>query len=141
MDYKQSPPTPPGVIAYLTVAGGEKAVAFYAAAFGAQETYRQMAPDGVRLLHARMTVNDGTLMLSDDFPEYAHGQSQAPVAGQPRGIILHMGVPDCDAAFDRAIQAGASPLMPPADMFWGERYARLRDPFGHDWSLGGPVRT
>ena len=141
MEAKQSPPTPPGVIAYLTVAGGEKAVAFYTAAFGARETYRQIADDGVRLLHSRMTVNQGTLMLSDDFPEYAQGLSQAPVAGQPRGIILHMGVPDCDAAFAQAVQAGATPLMPPADMFWGERYARLRDPFGHDWSLGGPIKS
>ncbi len=140
MEPKAAPPTPRGVIAYLTVSGGEKAVAFYTAAFGAHETYRQLADDGVRLLHARMTVNGGTLMLSDDFPEYAGGASQAPVAGQPRGIILHMATDDCDAAFDRAVQAGASPIMPPADMFWGERYAQLRDPFAHTWSLSGPVK-
>ncbi len=134
-----TPPPPPGVIAYITVAGGEAAVAFYKEAFGAQEVYRQLADDGVRLLHARLAINDGMLMLSDDFPEYTGGVSNVPVAGQPRGVILHMAVADCDAAFARAVAAGAVPTMPPADMFWGDRYARLRDPFGHDWSLTSPL--
>ncbi len=135
----ESPPTPKGVIAYLSVVGGEAAVAFYKAAFGAYEIYRQMADDGVRILHVRLGINDGIIMLSDDFPEYSGGVSQAPVAGQPRGIVLHMGVDDCDAVFAQATGAGATPTMPPADMFWGERYARLKDPFGHEWSLGAPL--
>ena len=133
-----APPTPKGVIAYLTVAGGEAAVAFYTAAFGGRETYRQASDDG-RLLHARLEVNDGILMLSDDYPEYNGGASMAPVAGQPRGIVLHMAVDDCDAVFAQAVAAGAAEIMPPSDQFWGERYARVRDPFGHEWSLGTPL--
>lgn len=133
-----APPTPKGVIAYLTVAGGEAAVAFYAAAFDGQEIFRQLSDDG-RLLHARIAVNDGILMLSDDYPEYNGGVSMAPVPGKPNGIILHMAVDDCDAAYAQALAAGATGTMPPSDQFWGERYARLRDPFGHDWSLGSPL--
>ena len=133
-----APATPKGIIAYLTVAGGEAAVAFYTAAFGAEEIYRQLADDGVRLMHSRLACNDGLLMLSDDFPDYTGGASNVPVVDQPRGIILHMAVDDCDAAFIRAVAAGATPLMPPADMFWGDRYARIRDPFGHHWSLASP---
>jgi PhnB protein len=138
---KAAPPTPAGVIAYLTVRDGEAAIAFYIAAFAAREVYRQMADDGVRVLHARLATNDGIFMLSDDFPEYTGGHSNAPVAGQPRGIVLHLQVADCDAVCDSAVAAGATVLMPPADMFWGDRYARLRDPFGHEWSLGAVIRS
>ena len=133
-----APPTPKGVIAYLTVVGGEAAVRFYITAFGGREIYRQISEDG-RLLHARMAVNDGILTLSDDYPEYNGGASMAPVAGQPRGIVLHMAVDSCDAVFAQAVAAGAEGTMPPSDQFWGERYARLRDPFGHEWSLGSPL--
>lgn len=134
------PPVPNGVIAYLSVAGGEAALAFYEKAFGGEVTYKQLVPDGKRVMHARVAINGGLIMLSDDFPEYNGGMSQAPQPGQTRGIVLHMAVADCDAVFNQAVAAGAEPTMPPADMFWGERYARLRDPFGHVWSLGTLIR-
>jgi PhnB protein len=134
-----TPAIPDGVIAYLSVAGGEEALVFYAKAFGGTVFYRQMADDGKRILHARVAINGGLIMLSDDFPEYNGGMSQAPQPGQPRGIVLHMAVADCDAVFNQAVGAGAQPTMPPADMFWGERYARVTDPFGHLWSLGAPI--
>ncbi len=134
------PPVPGGVTAYLSVAGGQAALAFYEAAFGGRVTYRQMAPDGKRILHARVAINGGLIMLSDDFPEYNGGLSQAPPAGGLSGMVLHMTVTDCDAVFNEAVAAGALPTMPPADMFWGDRYARVRDPFGHTWSIGAPIR-
>ncbi len=134
------PPMPGGVIAYLSVAGGQAALAFYEAAFGGQVTYRQMVPDGKRVMHARVAINGGIIMLSDDFPEYSGGISQAPSLDRPTGVVLHMTVADCDAVFNQAVAAGASPAMPPADMFWGDRYARVRDPFGHTWSIGAPIR-
>jgi PhnB protein len=134
-----TPALPNGVLAYLSVVGGEAALAFYADAFGGTVIYKQVADDGKRLLHARVAVNGGLFMLSDDFPEYNGGKSHVPPIGEPRGVVLHMAVADCDAVFNRAVAAGAKPTMPPADMFWGERYARVMDPFGHTWSLGGPV--
>jgi PhnB protein len=135
-----TPPTPNGVIAYLTVKDGAAALDFYTKAFGAALQYKKLADDGKRLMHARLEVNGGVLMLSDDFPEYNGGVSMAPALDQPRGITLHMQVPDCDATFSQAVEAGAAGIMPPADMFWGDRYARLRDPFGHVWSLAHAVR-
>jgi PhnB protein len=134
------PPVPNGVIAYLSVAGGEAALAFYEKAFGGEVTYKQLVPDGKRVMHARVAINGGLIMLSDDFPEYSGGISQAPSPDHPTGVVLHMTVTDCDAVFNQAVAAGASPTMPPADMFWGDRYARVRDPFGHTWSIGAPIR-
>ncbi len=134
------PPVPNGVIAYLSVAGGEAALAFYEKAFGGEVTYKQLVPDGKRVMHARVAINGGLIMLSDDFPEYSGGISQAPSPDHPTGVVLHMTVADCDAVFNQAVAAGALPTMPPADMFWGDRYARVRDPFGHTWSIGAPIR-
>jgi PhnB protein len=134
------PPVPDGVIAYLSVAGGEAALAFYEKAFDGRVVYRQLVPNGNRIMHARVAINGGLVMLSDDFPEYNGGISQAPQGDRPTGVILHMAVADCDAVFHQAVAAGATPTMPPADMFWGDRYARVRDPFGHTWSLGAPIR-
>jgi PhnB protein len=94
------------------------------------------AQDGERLMYCRMAVNGGTLMFADDFPEYTDGISRAPPPDRPTSVTLHLQVEDCDAAYERAITAGASPVMPPADMFWGDRYAQVRDPFGHAWSIG-----
>ena len=139
MEKMQTPPSPDGVIAYLTVSDGEAAIAFYRAAFDAQEVFRSLADDGKRLLHARLAINNGMIMLSDDFPEFRGVQSKAPAAGHATGVMLAMWVPDCDATFASAVAAGATPLMPPADMFWGERFCQLRDPFGHEWGLNGPL--
>ena len=128
------PPTPDGVIAYVIVKGGVAAIDFYTRAFAAREIARRPTPDG-RLMHARLAINNGILMLSDDFPEYNNGKPSSPQPDQPTGVLMHLQVADCDAAYERAIAAGATPVMPPADMFWGDRYAQLRDPFGHRWSL------
>lgn len=130
---------PKGVIPYLTVADGEAAIAFYKNVFGATELFRHLAEDGKRLMHARLSINGGILMLSDDFPEMFGGKPRTPQPGQPRGVMLAVHLPEVDPTFDRAIEAGATALMPPADMFWGERYCQLADPFGHHWSLSAPL--
>ena len=104
-------------------------------AFGATEQARMLADDGVRLMHAHLIVNGASLMMHDDFPEYTGG-AMAP----PSGVTLHLQVDDTDAWYNRAIAAGATPRMPPEDMFWGDRYAQVTDPFGHTWSIGTPVK-
>jgi PhnB protein len=128
------PPTPIGLTPYLTIGGGrgEEASAFYAKAFGAEEIFRTLADDGKRLLHCRLSINGDIVMFSDDFPEM-RGGGPAPA---PVGVVLHLQVDDADAWAKRAADAGAEILMPVQDMFWGDRYGHLRDPFGHTWSLG-----
>ena len=127
-----------GVIPYLTIPsrGGQAAVEFYRAAFGAEELFRTLAEDGERILHSRLSINGGLVLLSDEFPEY--GQA-ADV--QPQGVILHLQVDDADEWWARAMVAGAVPVMPLADQFWGDRYGRLTDPFGHGWSIGAAIKA
>lgn len=128
---------PGGVIPYLTIPsrGGQAAVEFYRAAFGAEELFRTLAEDGERVLHARLSINGDLVMLSDEFPE--HGQE---VDIQPKGVTLHLQVDDADEWWARAMVAGAVPVMPMADQFWGDRYGRLMDPFGHCWSIGAAIQ-
>ena len=132
------PPTPPGLTPYLTNRGdrGEEALGFYGRAFGGATLFRKLADDGRRLLHARVDINGAVVMLSDDFPEM-RGGAAAPAPG---GVTLHLQVDDADAWARRAIEAGAELTMPVADMFWGDRYGQVRDPFGHNWSLGSARR-
>jgi PhnB protein len=128
------PPTPIGLTPYLTIGGGrgQEASAFYTRAFGAEELFRTLANDGKRLLHCRLRVNGDILMFSDDFPEMRGGAE----AAAPVGVMLHLQVDDADAWAKRAVAAGAEIVMPIQDMFWGDRYGHLRDPFGHTWSVG-----
>ncbi|MFC0633043.1 VOC family protein [Brevundimonas balnearis] len=133
-----APPTPIGLIPYLTIPsrGGQAAVEFYRAAFGAEELFRNLADDGERLLHARLRINGSLVFLSDEFPEY--GQ---PADIVPTGLTMHLQVDDADEWWNRALAAGAVPEMPLADAFWGDRYGRLKDPFGHSWSIGAPIKA
>jgi PhnB protein len=125
-----------GVTAHLTIGGGRagEAIEFYKQAFGAAEQMRQPADDGKRLMHAHLTIGGGSLMLNDDFPEYRDG-AEAPA---PAGTTLHLQVPDADAAWDKALAAGATVRFPLENQFWGDRYGQLEDPFGFTWSIGGP---
>jgi PhnB protein len=127
-----------GVSPYLTIRlqHGQQAIEFYKRAFAAEELSRMLAEDGVRVMHAHLVINGGSVMLSDDFPEY-HSLVDAP---PPEGVTLHIDVGDADAWWERAVQAGAEVKMPLADQFWGARYGQLKDPFGHSWSIGGPVK-
>jgi uncharacterized glyoxalase superfamily protein PhnB len=117
------------VVPYLRVKGAAKAIEFYANGLGAKEHMRMPAPDG-RLMHAELEIAGGIIYLSDEFPE------MGGATGAPNGAItVHLNVPDCDKLFQQAIQAGATATMPPADMFWGDRFGKFRDPFGHEWSV------
>ena len=132
------PPTPIGLTPYLTIRGGkgEAAVAFYAKAFGAEELFRDVAQDGKRLLHARLKLNRAVIFFSDDFPDM-RGGAETPA---PSAFTLHLQVDDADAWAARAVEAGAEIAMPLQDMFWGDRYGHLRDPFGFTWSVGSPTK-
>jgi len=125
------------VTPYLVVSNGEHAIEFYKKAFGAVEQYRMPAPDG-RLMHASLTINGSTVMLSDEFPE--HGGNRGPDMVGSTTVSIHLHVPSADKAFERAVAAGATVIMPLADMFWGDRFGKLRDPFGHEWSIAHHVR-
>jgi uncharacterized glyoxalase superfamily protein PhnB len=115
----------------LTVRDGAKALDFYTKAFGAQERMRIPGPDG-RLMHAEMQVGNSIIMLADEMPEMG---CKAPAAVGAVSSSLYVYVPDVDSAFERAVQAGAKALMPPADMFWGDRFGTVEDPSGHRWGL------
>jgi PhnB protein len=128
------PSRPTGLTPYLTVKGAKAASEFYQRAFAAEELSRQAADDGDRLMHCQMRINGDDLFMSDAFPEY-NGDS----GENPRGVTLHLQVDDAQAWWDRAVAAGATPTMPMAVQFWGDRYGQLRDPFGHMWSIGGPA--
>ncbi len=127
-------PVPDGyrtITPYLVCAGAAAALEFYGRAFGAIETLRLTAPNG-RLIHAACRIGDSILMLNDEFPEMG---ALGPKARQGTAVTLHLFVPDVDAAFARAVAAGATVRVPVQDMFWGDRYGLLEDPFGHAWSL------
>lgn len=126
-----------GLTPHLAIADkrASEAIDFYAKAFGAREQMRIPADDGVRLLHAHLLVNDASLMLHDEFPEYV-----SELSGKPDGVTLHLQVDDADAWFDRAVAAGASVVMPLDNMFWGDRYGQVKDPFGHQWSIGASIK-
>jgi PhnB protein len=126
-----------GITAHLTIRDNKAADAidFYSKAFGAEEIGRHMADDGKRIMHAHLNLNGGSLMLNDDFPEFGHGAATAPAS-----ITLHLQVPDADAAWQKALDAGAEVRFPLADQFWGDRYGQVKDPFGFTWSIGAPVK-
>lgn len=132
-------PIPPGmhsITPHLVCAGAAEAIEFYKKAFGANEGGRLAGPDG-RLMHAHLTIGDSSLMLVDEMPEWKCLGPKA-LGGSP--VTIHLYVKDVDAVFAQAVAAGAQPTMPVADMFWGDRYGQVVDPFGHKWSIATHVR-
>jgi PhnB protein len=116
---------------YLTVRDAARAIEFYKKAFGAKERGVMKGPDG-KVMHAELTIGDSILMLADEFPEFGALSPQATGASSSG---LHIYLENVDAAFDQAVTAGAKVDMPVMDMFWGDRYGKLSDPFGHKWSI------
>jgi len=129
------PPGEEGIIPHLVVGNASEAIEFYKKAFGAEETMRMPSPDGSKIMHAQIKIGDATVYLSDDFPEFCGGQSRDPKHLGATPVTIHRYVADVDAAVAQAEKAGATVTMPVEDMFWGDRYGVLSDPFGHQWSL------
>ena len=132
-------PVPEGMHAvtpHLVCAGAAEAIEFYRKAFDAVETARLAGPQG-KLLHASIRIGDSEVMLADEFPDWG---SFGPKSLKGSPVTLHLYVEDADAFVARAVAAGAKVTMPLADMFWGDRYGTLEDPFGHRWSVGTHIR-
>lgn len=127
-------PIPPGmrtVTPYLVIAGAAQALDFYKRAFGAKELSRSPMPDG-KLMHAEMRIGDTRIMMSDEFPG---SLMRAPANAGTTTVMLHVYAKDVDKLWAQALAAGAKVAMPLDNMFWGERYGQLQDPFGHLWTL------
>lgn len=120
---------------YLTVDGAERAVAFYAQAFGAQERGPVQAPDG-KIAHAEIEIGGSVVMLSDHFPGFAT-KPPGELGGASASVMLY--VEDVDAVVERAVAAGASLEREVEDQFWGDRFGAVVDPFGHVWSIATHV--
>src|SRR5277367_6792928 len=115
---------------YLVVQDAAKAIDFYKKAYGAKEVMRMDGPNG-KIGHAELQIGDSRIMLSDEMP----GMNQSPktLGGSPVNIFMY--VKNVDTVFNQAVAAGAKVTAPLADMFWGDRYGKVDDPFGHSWSL------
>lgn len=124
------------VTPHLVCAGAADAIEFYKKAFNAEELMRLPGPQG-KLMHAAIRIGDSTVMLADEFPEWG---SVGPKSLKGSPVTIHLYVADVDAAVERAAAAGAKVTLPVADMFWGDRYGMLEDPFGHRWSVATHLR-
>jgi len=116
----------------LVVKNGKKAIEFYKTAFGAKELGIMLGPDGQSVMHAELQIGDSKIYLGDESPDFG-ALSPQTLGGSP--VSLNIYTEDCDAMFSRALAAGATVKMPLDDMFWGDRYGKLTDPFGHVWGI------
>lgn len=123
---------------HLVVRGAANAIEFYKKAFGAEELRRMPAPQGGLLMHAELKIGDSRIMLCDEFPMPGTWRSPQSLGGTT--VTVHLFTADADATFERAVKAGATVKMPLTDMFWGDRYGRLADPFGHEWSIATHIK-
>jgi uncharacterized glyoxalase superfamily protein PhnB len=131
MSVKPIPDGMRSITPHLVCEGAADAIEFYKKAFGAEENGRMPTPDG-RLMHAQVRIGDSAVMLVDAFPEMGAKDPKA-LNGSP--VTIHLYVEDADKTFNQAVAAGATVRMPLADMFWGDRYGQVVDPFGHNWSI------
>lgn len=130
------------LIPHLTVANAGEALAWYAKALGAKELSRMKAPDG-KVLHSAMEIQGARFFVSDDFPQMNNGRGSSPEALGGTSVTIHIHFPgnyDVDAAWQKALDAGATVTMPMGLQFWGDRYGQFTDPFGHRWSIGKTVK-
>ena len=132
---KPGKPVPDGthtLTPYLTCRDASKAIEFYKKAFGAKEVMRATGPDGKSIMHANLQVGDSHIFLSEENLEWG---AKSPLTLGGTGSSLYVMVPDVDAVFKSAVDAGAKVNQPVADMFWGDRWGSLTDPFGHSWQI------
>jgi uncharacterized glyoxalase superfamily protein PhnB len=121
----------------LSMKDSLKAIAFYEKAFGAKNPEVFPSPDGGRTMHATIRIGDSILMMGDEMPEMGCKSAES-LGASP--ISLYVYVPDVDAVFKQAVAAGATVVMPVADMFWGDRCGSLKDPFGYEWTIATHTR-
>ena len=124
------------VTPHLICAGAADAIEFYKKAFGAVELSRMPGPDG-QIMHASIRIGDSVIMLNDEMPQWGCFGPKS-LKGSP--VTIHLYVEDADAFFDQAVRAGAKATMPLEDAFWGDRYGKVEDPFGHQWSIATHFR-
>jgi uncharacterized glyoxalase superfamily protein PhnB len=117
---------------HMVVRGAKKAIDFYKKAFGAEGVVCMPGPDGESVMHGEIKIGNSTVMIHDEFPGPG---PKAPDSLNGTSVKMHLYVEDVDALFKRAVAAGATPTMPVADMFWGDRYGMVTDPFGHHWGI------
>jgi PhnB protein len=138
MDTKTNP-IPEGfhtVTPHLVVRGASEAIDYYRKAFAAVERLRMLGPDGKSIMHAELVIGDSIIFLCDEFPGM---EAKSPAALQGSPVSIHLYVDDVDAVFNRAVSAGGKSAMPVQDMFWGDRFGEIVDPFGHHWSMASHV--
>lgn len=155
MDQHEQQGPSAGVTPHLTIHDGRcrEAIAFYERAFEARQAMPPMAASDTpacegmpdfsgdhRIMHAHLRINGGSLMMNDAFPEFVDPAKRSS-PDNPSAVTLHLQVDDADRWFERAVQSGAIVTMPLADQFWGDRYGTVKDPFGHNWSIGAPVKN
>lgn len=132
-DTKRIPDGYHTITPHIVVKGATEALKFYKRAFGAEVMYSLPGPDGKGVMHAELKIGNSMLMLCEEVPQMGARSPQA-IGGSP--VTIHLYVEDADAIYNRAVEAGAKVTMPLADQFWGDRYGKLVDPFGHEWSVG-----
>jgi len=126
-------------IPHLIVGNGVAALAFYRKAFGAEEGHSMMAPDGKKLLHGELILDGHMFFISDEFSASEGGTCQSPETLAGTSVRITLQVDDADLIVQRAVACGARVLMPVQDMFWGARYGKIADPFGHEWGINQQV--
>lgn len=124
---------------YLVLHNANEAIAFYQRAFGAEELFRMPAPGG-KVMHAELRIGSSPFMLSDETPQCAAMQLASPHTAKISTGSMLIYTENVDAAFDRAVKAGAEVMMPPTNMFWGDRFSKVRDPFGHQWAIATHIK-
>jgi len=132
-------PIPEGfhaVTPHLVVRGAVEAIDYYKRAFGAVERFRMAGPDGKSIMHAELVIGDSIIFLCDEMPDM---DCRSPAALQGTPVSIHLYVDDADAVFSRAVSAGGRVTMPLQDMFWGDRFGEIEDPYGHRWSIASHV--
>ena len=120
------------VTPHLVIRNAAEAIDFYKRAFGAEELERMSGPDGRSIMHARLRIGDSILMVCDEFPQFGVRGPQS-LGGSP--VTINLYVENADTVYQRAVAAGAQATMPLKDQFWGDRYGKLKDPYGHEWAV------
>jgi PhnB protein len=137
---QETPKVARTLTAHLVVKDPAAAIDYYKQAFGALEDCRLKMPGTEYIMHAGLRIGDSMLMLATENTENGCS-SKSPISLGGTPVTVHLYTDNVDETYQKALDAGAEAIMPPTDMFWGDRYSKVRDPFGHEWSIATPIRT